>query len=61
MEVPVGATNVSFTTAGGTGDADLFIKFGSTATDSVYDVKSDNSNSTESCAGTQAGGVTMFC
>ncbi|NQZ09616.1 MAG: pre-peptidase C-terminal domain-containing protein [Algicola sp.] len=57
LDVPVDATNVSFTTSGGSGDADLFIKFGSTASDSVYDCKSDNSNSTESCAGTQSGGT----
>jgi serine protease len=57
LAVPAGATNVSFTTSGGSGDADLFVKFGSTATDSSYDCKSTNSNSTESCAGTQAGGI----
>ncbi len=32
LAVPAGATNLSFTTSGGTGDADLYVKFGSQPT-----------------------------
>ena len=33
MVVPAGATNLKFVTSGGTGDADLYVKFGSAPTD----------------------------
>lgn len=49
LNVPAGATNLTFNTSGGTGDADLFVKFGSDPTTSVYDCNSTTSTSTESC------------
>jgi len=49
MSVPAGATNLSFTTSGGTGDADLFVRFGSAPTDTVYDCKSDGPSNAETC------------
>ena len=49
LDVPAGATNLTFNTSGGTGDADLFVKFGSDPTTSVYDCNSTTSTSTESC------------
>ena len=49
MAVPSGATNLTFTTSGGTGDADLFVRFGSAPTDTVYDCKSDGSTNAETC------------
>lgn len=57
MEVPAGATNLSFDMAGGTGDADLYVKFGSAPTSSSYDCRPYNSGNTESCpiASAQAG------
>ncbi len=39
MNVPSGATNLSFAISGGTGDADLYVKFGSTPTTSSYDYR----------------------
>ena len=36
MVVPAGATNLKFTTSGGTGDADLYVKFGSAPTTASY-------------------------
>jgi vibriolysin len=49
LDVPAGATNLTFNTSGGTGDADLFVKFGSDPSTSVYDCNSTTSTSTESC------------
>jgi serine protease len=50
MEVPAGATNLSFSTNGANGDADLYVKFGSAPTTSSSDCKSESSNSVESCS-----------
>jgi fibronectin type 3 domain-containing protein len=57
MAVPSGATNLKFVTAGGTGDADLYVKFGSQPTTSVYDCRSIGSTTAETCniATAQAG------
>jgi len=49
MEVPAGATNLSFVTSGGTGDADLYVKFGSEATTTSYDCRPYNSGNAETC------------
>ncbi|WDD98966.1 S8 family serine peptidase [Thalassomonas actiniarum] len=51
FQVPAGATNLSFNTSGGNGgDADLYVKFGSAASSSSNDCKSESGSSTESCA-----------
>lgn len=50
FEVPAGATDLSFDMSGGTGDADLYVKFGSEPTTSSYDCRSWNSGNTEACA-----------
>src|SRR3546814_2569407 len=39
LDVPAGASNLVFTISGGTGDADLYVKFAEEATDSVYDCR----------------------
>lgn len=57
MDVPTGATNISFTISGGTGDADMYTKFGSAPTDSSYDCRPYKSGNNESCTGTQTGGT----
>ena len=49
MDVPAGATNLTFTIANGTGDADLYVKFGSAPTDTVYDCRPYKSGNAESC------------
>ena len=49
MTVPSGASNLSFTMSGGTGDADLYVKFGSAPTDSSYDCRPYKSGNSESC------------
>jgi serine protease len=57
MDVPAGATDINFATTGGSGDADLYVKFGSAPTDSVYDCRPYKSGNVEACASTQAGGT----
>lgn len=49
LDVPAGANNLTFTTTGSSGDADLFVKFGSKPSLSVYDCKSTSSSSNETC------------
>ena len=57
MEVPAGATALNFDMAGGTGDADLYVKFGSAPTTSSYDCRPYKGGNAESCpiATAQAG------
>ncbi len=57
MDVPAGATNISFDMTGGTGDADLYVKFGAAPTDTSYDCRPYKSGNVESCAGTSTGGT----
>ncbi len=57
MVVPAGATDINFAMSGGTGDADMYVKFGSAPTDSSYDCRPYKSGNTESCTGTQSGGT----
>ena len=50
MTVPAGATNLTFTSSGGTGDADMYVKFGSAPTTSSYDCRPYKSGNAESCS-----------
>ena len=49
MAVPAGATNLVFTLSGGTGDADLYVKFGSAPTTSSYDCRPYVAGNNETC------------
>jgi serine protease len=49
LVVPAGASNLTFTMSGGTGDADMYVKFGSAPTDTVYDCRPYKSGNAESC------------
>ena len=49
LAVPANATDLSFTTSGGSGDADLYVKFGSKPSLSTQDCKSTSNGNTESC------------
>jgi serine protease len=57
MVVPGNATNLRFATSGGSGDSDMYVKFGSAPTDTVYDCRPYVSGNTETCniATAQAG------
>ena len=50
LAVPAGATGLKFVTSGGTGDADIYVKFGSAPTTTTYDCKSDGASNTETCS-----------
>ncbi|HFB64320.1 MAG TPA: peptidase S8 [Aeromonadales bacterium] len=49
MDVPAGATALSFDMSGGTGDADMYVKFGSAPTTSSYDCRPYVAGNSESC------------
>jgi serine protease len=49
MAVPAGATNLVFSMSGGTGDADLYVKFGSAPTTSSYDCRPYITGNNETC------------
>jgi serine protease len=49
MVVPAGATNLSFKITGSTGDADLYVKFGSAPTTSSYDCRPYLTGDNETC------------
>ncbi len=49
MVVPAGASNLTFTTSGGTGDMDMYVKSGSAPTDTVYDCRPYVNGNAETC------------
>jgi PKD repeat protein len=60
LVVPAGATNLTFVTSGGTGDADLFVKFGSAPTTSSYDCRPYIGGNAETCTITNVQAGTYF-
>jgi serine protease len=60
MVVPAGATNLTFQIAGGTGDADLYVRFGTAPTTSVYDCRPYLSGNNETCNITTAQAGTYY-
>jgi PKD repeat protein len=60
MVVPAGATALKFVMSGGTGDADMYVKFGSEPTDSVYDCRPYVSGNAETCTITTAQAGTYY-
>jgi serine protease len=49
MAVPAGATNLTFTMSGGTGDADLYVQFGTAPTDTSYVCRPYLNGNNETC------------
>jgi len=49
LEVPAGASNLTFTQSGGTGDADMYVKFGELPTDVIYDCRPYLNGNNEIC------------
>jgi len=49
LAVPAGSSNLTFNLSGGTGDADMYVKFGAEPTSSVYDCRPYQSGNTETC------------
>lgn len=50
LAVPSGSTGLKFVTSGGTGDLDMYVKFGSAPTTTSYDCKSEGSTNAETCS-----------
>ena len=50
LSVPSGASDLVFTLSGGTGDADMYVKFGSAPTDTSYDCRPYQGGNAESCS-----------
>src|SRR5690606_21892871 len=50
MSVPSGSSNLSFAMSGGTGDADLYVKFGSAPPTSSYDCRPYLNGNSETCS-----------
>jgi hypothetical protein len=50
MSVPSGASNLQFQMSGGTGDADLYVRFGSAPTMTTYDCRPFASGNNETCS-----------
>ncbi|CAM3976825.1 MULTISPECIES: S8 family peptidase [Pseudoalteromonas] len=49
LDVPAGMANFTVTTSGGSGDADLFVKFGSQPTSASYDCRPYKNGNVETC------------
>jgi pseudolysin/vibriolysin len=49
VQIPAGAKNLAITTSGGSGDEDLYVKFGATPTTSSYDCRPYVTGNSESC------------
>jgi hypothetical protein len=49
VNIPAGASNLVIATSGGSGDADLYVKFGSEPTTSSYDCRPYKNGNSESC------------
>ncbi len=60
MVVPAGATGLKFVQSGGTGDSDMYVKFGSAPTDTVYDCRPYVSGNAETCNIATAQGGTYY-
>ena len=50
MDVPAGATDLSFNMSGGSGDSDLYVRFGAEPTTSTYDCRPYRSGNSETCS-----------
>jgi leucyl aminopeptidase len=50
LSVPSGASNLKFAMNGGTGNADLYVRFGSAPTDTLYDCRPYRAGNLESCS-----------
>ncbi|TDR22622.1 S8 family peptidase [Marinicella litoralis] len=49
LAVPSGATDLSFVLSGGSGDADMYVRFGSAPTTSTYDCRPYRNGNNETC------------
>ncbi|AFU98434.1 S8 family peptidase [Simiduia agarivorans] len=57
MEVPAGSGSPTFQMSGGSGDADLYVRYGAAPTDSTYDCRPYAGGNNETCTMTQGPGT----
>lgn len=57
MVVPAGSSSPSFQMSGGSGDADLYVRYGAAPTDSTYDCRPYANGNNETCNMTQGAGT----
>ncbi|GIU44369.1 peptidase S8 [Shewanella sairae] len=60
IDVPAGATDLNFAMSGGSGDADLYVQYGASPTQSSYDCRPWKSGNNESCPITSAQSGTYY-
>ncbi|WP_308809548.1 M4 family metallopeptidase [Archangium lansingense] len=60
LDVPAGQSNLVFNMSGGTGDADMHVKFGALPTASTYDCRPYTGGNTESCSFTNPSAGTWY-
>ncbi|ACJ29867.1 Peptidase S8 and S53, subtilisin, kexin, sedolisin:Proprotein convertase, P:Protease-associated PA:Peptidase, archaeal and bacterial:Proteinase inhibitor I9, subtilisin propeptide [Shewanella piezotolerans WP3] len=60
IDVPAGATDLSFNMSGGTGDADLYVQYGAAPTTDSYDCRPWKGGNIESCPVTTAQAGTYY-
>ncbi|MEP6574448.1 MAG: pre-peptidase C-terminal domain-containing protein [Gemmatimonadota bacterium] len=60
MAVPAGQTSLTFNMSGGTGDADMYIRFGAQPTTSTWDCRPFVNGNTETCAFSNPAAGTWF-
>jgi Zn-dependent metalloprotease/PKD repeat protein len=60
LQVPAGASGLKFVTSGGSGDGDLYVRFGSAPTTSTYDCRSWASGNSETCSISSAQAGTYY-
>jgi serine protease len=54
MEIPAGTSELTYDITGGTGDTDLYVKFGSAPTNTSYDCRPYKGGNIENCPITSA-------
>jgi serine protease len=60
LEVPAGSSNLNFVLSGGSGDADMYVKFGSKPTTSSYDCRPYKNGNEETCSISNVQGGTYW-
>jgi Zn-dependent metalloprotease len=60
LDVPAGKSSLTFAMSGGTGDADLYVKFGALPTASTYDCRPYTGGNAESCPFTNPAAGTWY-
>ena len=60
LDVPAGSTALNISISGGSGDADLYVRFGNNPTESSYDCRPYLNGNNETCSGTDPAAGTWY-